>query len=144
MNDAQEVAMKILELDFSSYEAFNDRFRADIDRVADIVTAFLAAEHSEIACLKNKIIELEANTASLVEAERRRVWEDVMIWTTDKPTKPGWYWWRTQGTEASVVRIIHTDEGGLIIQFETGHCTHLHTVRGEWSSTPVPEPEEQP
>ena len=28
-----------------------------------------------------------------------------MTWTTEKPTKPGWYWWRNNASEPRVVNI---------------------------------------
>jgi hypothetical protein len=59
-------------------------------------------------------------------------------WTRNKPTEPGWYWWRTVNGD-SAVRIIHTHEGGLLIQFEGGHVTHLHRVTlGEWQGPLTP------
>jgi hypothetical protein len=54
-----------------------------------------------------------------------------MKWTTEKPTKPGWYWERKFDT----VHIKYFDRdlffGGLYTAWETG----------EWAG-PIPEPEE--
>lgn len=31
---------------------------------------------------------------------------NLMTWTTDKPTKPGWYWHKVRGKEPMVVQLI--------------------------------------
>jgi hypothetical protein len=60
-------------------------------------------------------------------------------WTTEKPTVPGWYWWRANGKDDSIVRLIETQEGGLIVQFETGHCAYVRNVPdGEWAGPLTP------
>lgn len=56
-----------------------------------------------------------------------------MTWATEKPTKEGWYWWRANGKEDSIVRVTITEEGGPIIQFETGYTTYLSKVDGQFS-----------
>ena len=32
-----------------------------------------------------------------------------LTWTTDKPTKPGWYWYKAWDTRARVVEVVESD-----------------------------------
>lgn len=60
-----------------------------------------------------------------------------MIWTTSRPTKPGWYWWRAHAKADPHLRCITYVLGRL--------CSDGLPVKrspGEWSSEPIPEPEE--
>lgn len=69
-----------------------------------------------------------------------------MKWTTDKPTKKGWYWWRDMrhGHRISLVVYIEFGERGCgLVSFayaeryrELKDMTH-----GEWAG-PIPETEE--
>ena len=62
-------------------------------------------------------------------------------WTTTKPSKPGWYWWRWDCcSEPSAVKVD-----------DNWHCMENRHVPvnafymedgGEWSSESIPEPEE--
>ena len=55
-----------------------------------------------------------------------------MVWTTEKPTKPGWYW-RRVGIDV-IVTYVDSDDLFRGLQrsgFDTG---------GEWAG-PIPEPE---
>ena len=85
-----------------------------------------------------------------------------MTWTTVKPTKAGWYWWKRADFPAEMVRIIegdfhdlgpsqhglfmfgfrdHPDEGVII-----NYCFRLDTCGGEWAGPlePPKEKEQQP
>jgi len=64
-----------------------------------------------------------------------------MKWTTEKPTKPGWYWQRLKGRlNPALFHISQIRE----------YCCELvdaFTMESpgdgwEWSSEPIPEPEE--
>ena len=68
-------------------------------------------------------------------------WEDTdknthMIWTKDKPTSPGWYWWRNE-----------TGTGTREVRWVLGRCCvdgiPVTKFPGEWSSEPIKEQEEQ-
>lgn len=68
-----------------------------------------------------------------------------MIWTTEKPTKPGWYWWRCRGVQC-VVEIgtpqhVIQLSSGLSVWFTSGSVRKLQDVDGEWAG-PLEEPEE--
>jgi hypothetical protein len=69
-----------------------------------------------------------------------------MKWTTKKPTKPGWYWWRlydrTRGAAVEVIRI-HPD-GIMFVNGGRYGEEHLAVWPGQWSDAPIPEPEAKP
>jgi hypothetical protein len=49
------------------------------------------------------------------ECERKTAKAAPVKWTTDKPTKPGWYWWRNRSkSNASALVEITIDEHGLL------------------------------
>jgi hypothetical protein len=37
-----------------------------------------------------------------------------MTWTTEKPTKPGWYWWRPLSTDAPALVEVTIDGDGFL------------------------------
>lgn len=58
-----------------------------------------------------------------------------LTWTTEKPAKPGFWWWRNEGDPS--IRHIENVLGRL--------CDDGIPVKGtpgEWSSSPIAEPEE--
>lgn len=61
-----------------------------------------------------------------------------MIWTTDKPTKPGEYWYRDGSTAAIVCVDFDTS-----VRWFSGRRGVLSDLKGQWAG-PIPEPEEQP
>ena len=66
-----------------------------------------------------------------------------MIWTTDKPTRPGWWWYRShQDGIAFVLRVTKGYRIGLVTVFD-GHLRKVETMEGHWSDGPIPEPEEE-
>lgn len=54
-----------------------------------------------------------------------------MIWTTKKPTQPGWYWVRIPGDIGTAPWIVEILSGELVADSR------------EWSSEPIPEPQER-
>ena len=59
---------------------------------------------------------------------------EAMTWTTDTPTKPGWYWWRS--------KIPHTDFWTCpTIRDITVSALLNDNLWGQWAG-PIPEPEE--
>ena len=67
---------------------------------------------------------------------------NTLVWTTDKPTVPGWYWWRVSFGRTPTTLFISRDHihendvftAGALVMF-------LREVPGEWAG-PVPLPEE--
>lgn len=65
-------------------------------------------------------------------------------WTTEKPSRAGWYWWRMGTRDAEIVEI--EEIAGILTVFQTGYDENLaKSVKfweGEWAG-PLEEPEEQ-
>ncbi|WP_447973589.1 hypothetical protein [Nitrospira sp. Kam-Ns4a] len=62
-----------------------------------------------------------------------------LTWTTDKPLKAGWYWYRGEAREADPL-IVQVDETGLF-QWPDGTFQEVKLTRGEWAG-PIALPEE--
>ena len=65
-----------------------------------------------------------------------------MIWSSDKPTVPGWYWWRRQYQKkpySSIIRVraFSSKPNGLYIYA----ARDVKRCKGHWSG-PIPSPEE--
>lgn len=58
-------------------------------------------------------------------------------WTSTKPTKPGWYWWRTVTTQPGVYEVYHAN-GTLKVYWPK--IEKVSAIEGEWAG-PIPEPE---
>lgn len=70
-------------------------------------------------------------------------------WTREKPTEPGWYWWRFEKNivphmvyvvHESTMRPVQTDRM-LILYPNSKKELDVETRGGEWAG-PIPEPEE--
>lgn len=62
-----------------------------------------------------------------------------MTWTRNKPTEPGWYWYKPNGGGACVVLITRGIRETLV--FQRGGRVLIGLPDGAWSG-PIPEPEE--
>lgn len=60
-------------------------------------------------------------------------------WSTDKPTQPGWYWFRGKAHESDAF-IVLVDEAGQF-QWPDGGFQEVSLARGEWAG-PIQEPKE--
>jgi hypothetical protein len=57
----------------------------------------------------------------------------AMNWTTDKPTKSGWYWWR-QDRVAKMCRVWEWwDKKELYVRFEGADSIPVIALEGEWA-----------
>ena len=76
-----------------------------------------------------------------------------MTWTTNLPTKSGWWWWRPTETTDKIfqqdvpcgIYPIKKDECSNLVYFVLPTASSRYPAKmlaGEWSSEPVPEPEE--
>lgn len=63
-----------------------------------------------------------------------------MQWTTEKPTEPGWYWWRLDERKSPIVFLRCGDNFHTVIDLYDG-WDGTSPDGGEWSG-PIPEPEE--
>ncbi len=68
-----------------------------------------------------------------------------MIWTREKPTQPGWYWYRTlhhgKPTFVDMVRVYPYGDTFLVRSMEFAG-TFIKDFTGEWAG-PIEEPEEK-
>lgn len=71
-----------------------------------------------------------------------------MKWTTEKPTKPGWYWWRRYPKKKAYKVEVKRGRGvlrgnqWLEVYWEGERVARFdEPVRGEWAG-PLDEPEE--
>jgi hypothetical protein len=65
-----------------------------------------------------------------------------MTWTTEKPTVPGWYWWRRPYGKREIQTIIRVKEYKFqpgIVFIYSGR--RIEDCRGEWAG-PLEPPEE--
>lgn len=70
---------------------------------------------------------------------------DHVNWTSEKPTKPGWYWVRYGGWDR--VKYVHcvSNQGTpsvLRVEMPDGWFEDVHNVDGQWSSEPIAPPGE--
>jgi len=67
-----------------------------------------------------------------------------MTWTTDKPTTPGWYWWRSHPYKSGehIIRVLDVLQVGHNLWAKgIGEITDLSC---SWSSTAIEPPKEEP
>ena len=65
-----------------------------------------------------------------------------MTWTTEKPTVPGWYWWRYEkGRKATMLNVSQSHIQQMDIFTEGSLVMFLNEVPGHWAG-PIPAPEE--
>lgn len=59
-------------------------------------------------------------------------------WTTRRPDKPGWYWWKPTNMLPQCVEVIESSKNGrlLVDQFFEPVCD----CDGQWSDAPIEEP----
>lgn len=63
-----------------------------------------------------------------------------MEWTSEKPSRAGWYWRRNieEPVSAGIVMTYYSYSGYLSVQSNRVEWEHNY----EWSSEPIPEPKE--
>lgn len=67
-------------------------------------------------------------------------------WTRERPTAPGWYWWR-QDTPINgnkfprVVEVFDAGGGRLMVASLQPGAFRLDNASGEWCAIPLPEEE---
>ena len=88
MTDTQVEAANIVAAWLAALSTGTDIKTVDTVVLRKRIAAALDASNNEIACLKNKIVELEANTASLLDAREREVWLEAA-----KQCEKGVYVW---------------------------------------------------
>jgi len=77
----------------------------------------------------------------LIEDALRAAKASGLTWTTEKPTQPGWYWWRkSRRHEIEIAKLWDVDN--IYGQFhQDPHVFRVDEVGGEWAG-PLAPPEE--
>lgn len=56
-----------------------------------------------------------------------------MIWTAEKPTKPGWYWYRTSEEDKTIYMAMVREFGGHMNAIRSdGRSERVIDMPGEW------------
>ena len=67
-----------------------------------------------------------------------------MVWSTDKPKDPGWYWWRYElGRKPTVLYISDAHIENMDVFTEGTLVMFLSELPGEWSDKPLEPPGER-
>lgn len=62
--------------------------------------------------------------------------ETMSAWTTERPTKAGWYWWRyTKGSTEHIMKVYPT----LAVEWLNGEADHVDEIDGEWQPVVLPQ-----
>jgi hypothetical protein len=66
-----------------------------------------------------------------------------MRWTRERPTQPGWYWWRHSSASTPwIARVNDGLEVGAINEALTvSEVDHVDECGGEWCAIPLPPKE---
>lgn len=56
-----------------------------------------------------------------------------MIWTLDKPTVNGWYWYRKDEHGIHVLMSVRPSEGTIKVVWPSGRVDRVTDLPGEWS-----------
>ena len=86
------------------------------------------------------IRHLEASAIGVCGDCRNAAQAAQPVWTKEKPTKEGWYWWRSGDIVGIHVLEFDGDEGGELVCMTTDGDT-IEEMGGEWAG-PLPEPRE--
>ena len=63
-----------------------------------------------------------------------------MIWTTEQPTKPGWYWYRKSEQEKNLLKLgVYAFSDQMKAIWPSGRSESVISMPGEWSG-PVEVP----
>ena len=66
----------------------------------------------------------------------------AMIWTSEEPTKPGFYWYKDPRCAPTIFLLDRDDETGDMFLIEGG-CWDFGELDGQWFG-PLNPPQEQP
>lgn len=67
-----------------------------------------------------------------------------MKWTSEKPTKPGWYWYKSLRRPTQVMQVYANEffvRGVLFAQSSGLNSTRVAKLTGQWAG-PLEEPQE--
>jgi hypothetical protein len=63
-----------------------------------------------------------------------------MTWTHEKPTVPGWYWYKSAVWKTFSIETVFQSPNRSCYINSCGHIVPVDDVDGEWAG-PIPEPE---
>lgn len=64
-----------------------------------------------------------------------------LMWTTDTPTKPGWYWSQMRAGRPHVIELMPDVDSGLLTVAQTGaYVRDLEAENHRWAG-PLPQPQ---
>jgi hypothetical protein len=56
-----------------------------------------------------------------------------MNWTTDKPTVPGWYWWRSNTEDPTMVEVVKCRRVCMVLEPDSNMGVEVPLYVGEWA-----------
>ena len=78
----------------------------------------------------------------IIEAALTQARAEGLVWSTEKPTVPGWYWWMAEGYEPSVHYVDIVDGYPEAIYSDNGDNL-LEDFAGQWAG-PLSPPTQEP
>lgn len=90
------------------------------------------------------LCQLKTDIDRLINENSRLKHQKIGTWSTEKPTRPGWYWWRQPYCQDVIVEITlgGAKNGKRLYVVTDGDTGELASFSGEWAG-PIPEPEER-
>jgi hypothetical protein len=97
-------------------------------------------EYGHVRC--GRVYELERRLAAKVWAEIAQL---QLKWTTEKPTRPGWYWWRMDAGDCIVEidRDAHDNDSLYMLEPGPDGGVSLDILTGQWAGPIEPPGEER-
>lgn len=78
-----------------------------------------------------------------IDELRKQLATLTLTWTTEPPTKSGWYWWRDEAHTIVLVCYVEIGSVDSCVSFAYGERYRLlSAMRGQWSDKPIPTPRE--
>ena len=66
-----------------------------------------------------------------------------LIWTSEQPTKPGWYWMKLTPSELPTIVLVYQRHSTIYCEFDGLHRKLSRMPeRAKWSNAPIQEPKE--
>ena len=66
----------------------------------------------------------------------------MTAWSRERPTKPGWYWWREEGRQPVIIHVVRCGEiiqQPLLANFASGRRRYLSDLAGEFQGPLEPK-----
>jgi hypothetical protein len=61
-------------------------------------------------CSNCKLQQLRGSFGDVVIEAERQLGNPALSWTTNKPTKPGWYWYRSKRDRLQIIELIEMEQ----------------------------------